>query len=107
MNSKERVYAAIRRERPDKVPLGFYVVDYDIIEQVIGRPTYVRNKVKSQIAFWEGRRDEVVESYKNDTIEFYRKIDIADIVCFKETPIVPPAGFKPENPPRRIADDLW
>jgi len=107
VNSKERVHAAIRRERPDKVPLGFYVVDYDIIEQVIGRPTYVRNKVKSQIAFWQGRRDEVVESYKNDTIEFYRKIDIADIVCFKETPIVPPAGFKPENPPRRIADDLW
>ncbi|MCJ7548663.1 MAG: hypothetical protein MUQ30_03155 [Anaerolineae bacterium] len=73
MNSKERVGAAIRRERPDKVPLGFYVVDYDIIERVIGRPTHVRNKVKAQIAFWEGRRDEVVESYKNDTIDVYRK----------------------------------
>ena len=27
MNSKERVRAAIRLEHPDKVPLGFYVVD--------------------------------------------------------------------------------
>lgn len=107
MNSKERVRTAIRRERPDKVPLGFYVVDYDIIEKVIGRPTYVRNKVKSQIAFWEGRRDEVVESYKQDTIEFYRQIDIADIVCFKEAPLVPPVGFKPEDPPYQVTDDVW
>lgn len=107
MNSQERVRAAIRREHPDKVPLGFYVVDYDIIERVIGRPTYVRNKVKSQIAFWKGRRDEVVESYKRDTNEFYRKIDLADIVCFKEAPLVPPAGFKPENPPRQVAGDVW
>lgn len=107
MNSKERVRAAIRRERPDKVPLGFYIVDYDTIERVIGRPTYVRNKVKSQLAFWEGRRDEVVESYKRDAVEFYRKIDLADVICFKEAPIVPPEGHKPENPPRQIEDDVW
>jgi len=107
MNSKERVWAAIRRERPDRVPLGFYIVDYDIIERVIGRPTYVRNKVKSQLAFWEGRRDEVVESYKHDTVEFYRQIDLADVICFKEAPIVPPRGYRPEDPPRQIADDAW
>ncbi len=107
MNSKERVRAAIRRERPDKVPLGFYIVDYDIVEKVIGHPTYVRNKVKAQLAFWEGRRDEVVESYKRDTVEFYRRIDIADIICFKEAPIVPPKGYRPEDPPRQIASDAW
>ncbi len=107
MNSKERVRAAIRRERPDKVPLGFYIVDYDIVEKVIGRPTYVRNKIKAQLALWEGRRDEVVESYKRDTVEFYRKIDIADVICFKEAPIVPPKGYRPEDPPRQIAPDVW
>ena len=107
MNSKERVRAAIRCERPDKVPLGFYVVDYDTVERVIGRKTYVRNKVLSQLAFWAGRRDEVVESYKYDTVEFYRKIDLADLICFKEAPVVPPKGYKPENPPRRVADDVW
>jgi len=107
MDSKERVRRAIARKPVDKVPLGFYVVDYDIIEQVIGRETYVRNKVKSQIAFWEGRRDEVVESYKEDTVEFYRKIDICDLICFKEAPIVPPKGYVPEDAPRRISDDLW
>jgi len=107
MNSKERVRAAVAREAVDKVPLGFYVVDYDIIEQVIGHETYVRNKVKSQIAFWEGCRDEVVESYKKDTVEFYRKVDICDVICFKEAPIVPPKGYVPEDPPRQVDEDVW
>jgi len=106
MNSKERVRAAINLEVPDEVPLGFYVVDYDIIEKVIGRKTYVRNKIESKIAFWEGRRDEVVESYKKDTVEFYRKIDLVDLITFKEAPIVPPKGYKPD-PPKKIADDTW
>jgi len=107
MNSKERVRAAVARQPVDKVPLGFYVVDYDTIEQVIGHETYVRNKVKAQIAFWEGRRDEVVESYKKDTVEFYRKVDICDIICFKEAPIVPPKGYVPEYPPRRVDEETW
>ncbi len=107
MNSKERVRAAVTRERVDKVPLGFYVVDYDIIERVIGHETYVRNKVKSQIAFWEGRRDEVVESYKKDTVEFYRKVDLCDLICFKEAPLVPPKGYVPEDKPRQVGEDVW
>jgi hypothetical protein len=106
MNSKERVRAAIAGEPVDRIPLGFYVVDCDTIERVIGRKTYVRNKVGSQVAFWEGRRDEVVESYKHDTVEFYERIDCADLICFKEAPIVPPRDYEP-RPPRRIDDDTW
>ncbi len=107
MNSKERVRAAIARQKVDKVPLGFYVADYDIVERVIGHETYVRNKVKAQIAFWEGRRDEVVESYKVDTVEFYRRLGLCDLICFKEAPIVPPKGYVPEDPPHRIGEDTW
>lgn len=66
MNSKERVKATIERKAVDKIPLGFYLVDHDTIAKVIGRPTYVRNNPAKQIAFWEGRRDEVVESMKED-----------------------------------------
>lgn len=106
MTGKERVRAAINHEPTDSVPLGFYVVDYDTIERVIGRETYVRNKVKSQIALWEGRRDEVVESYKKDTVEFYRKIDLCDLICFKEAPIVPPKDYEPLRP-RRIDEKTW
>ena len=32
------------------VPLGFYAVDHDTVERVLGRPTLVRNKVEIQIA---------------------------------------------------------
>lgn len=106
MNSKERVQAAIARQPVDRVPLGFYAVDHDTIERVIGRPTYVRNKIETQIALWEGRRDEVAESLKKDTVEFYRRIDCADILLPKEAHALPPKGFAPD-PPKKIAEDRW
>lgn len=106
MNSKQRVKATIEGRPVDHIPLCFYVVDCDIIARVIGRKTYVRDKVRSQLAFWEGRRDEVVESYKKDTVEFYRKIDCVDLIAFKESPIVPPKGSLPVKV-KKIADDTF
>lgn len=107
MDSKERVRAAIDRQPVDRIPLGLLVTDYDTVERVIGRETYVRNKVKSQIAFWEGRRNEVVQSYKEDIVAFHRGIGLADLISPWETPLVPPRGHAPEDPPRRIAEELW
>jgi uroporphyrinogen-III decarboxylase len=106
MNSKERVQACIDRRPTDAVPLGFYLVDHDTISKVIGRPTYVRNNVATNLAYWDGRRDEVVESMKADVVDFYRKIDLCDIITFKEACIVPPKGYQPE-PVKKIADDCW
>jgi len=106
MTSKECVRRVINLEPAPYVPLGFYVVDYDTIEAVIGRRTYVRNKVRSAIAFWEGRRDEVVESYKHDTVEFFQKIDCCDIVTFKEAPIVPPKDYEPPKM-KRLDEYTW
>lgn len=106
MNSKERVTACIMRKPIDAVPLGFYLVDHDTIAKVIGRPTYVCNRVATQMAFWEGRRAEVVESMKADVVEFYRKIDLCDIITFKEACPVPPKDYIPEKV-RQIAADCW
>jgi hypothetical protein len=106
MTGKECVRRAINREATPYVPLGFYVVDYDTIEAVIGRETYVRNKIKCQVAFWEGRRDEVVESFKKDTAEFFRKIDCCDLITFKESLGVPPRGWEPPKV-KRLAENLW
>ena len=106
MNGKERVRAAIAREPVDRVPLGFYAVDHDTVERVIGHPTLVRNKVEIRIATWEGRRDDLVQSFKHDSVEFYRKIDCADLILFKEAPLVPPVGYEPD-PPVKIGEDLW
>ena len=106
MNSKERVQAAIARQPVDRVPLGFYAVDHDTVSRVIGRPTFVRNKIEMQVAIWEGRRDEMVEGLKADSVEFYRKMDCADIILPKEAPLVPPRDYEPERP-RPVGDDQW
>ncbi len=106
MTSKERAKAAINKKKVDKVPFGTYVVDCDTVSRVIGRKTYVRNKVDMQIAFWEGRRDEVVESLKADSVEFFKKMDVIDILTLKEAPMVPPKDYDPD-PPKRIDDDTF
>ncbi len=106
MTGKECVRNAIERKPVPFIPLGFYLADHDIVEQVIGRPTYVRNKIATQLAYWEGRRDEVVESLKKDTVEFYTKIDCVDLITFKEADLVPPKDYEPD-PPEKIGDGLW
>lgn len=106
MTGKENVRAAIRLQVPREVPLGFYVADYDTIERVIGRKTLVRNKAEMQIALWEGRRDEVADMCKKDTVEFYRQLDCVSLIAFKEAPLLPPKDYEPD-PPRRIDADTW
>ncbi len=106
MNSRERVSAAIARQPVDRVPLGFYCVDHDTVARVIGRPTFVRNKIATQIALWEGRRAELAEGLKRDTVEFYRKIDCADLILPKEPMLLPPEDYEPD-PPRQIGENRW
>jgi len=106
MNSKQRVRAAIARQPVDRVPLGFYAVDYDTVEHVLGHKTYVRDKIATQIALWQGRRDEVAASLKADAVEFYRKIDCADIILPKEAHVLPPADYEPIGA-EEIEENIW
>jgi uroporphyrinogen-III decarboxylase len=106
VNARERVQAAIARQPVDRVPLGFYAVDHDTVARVLGRPTYVRNKIDLQVALWEGRREEVAAGLKQDVVEFYRKIDCADLLLPKEAQLLPPKDYQPD-PPRKIGVDLW
>lgn len=69
MTPKERVWAALRHEEPDRVPLAEFAIDYPVIEAILGRETFCRGHFKEVKAYWEGRRDEVVESYKRDVWE--------------------------------------
>ena len=77
---KERVLTTLCFEEPDKVPCGDFSVDYDTVERIVGHETCVRAKARCQIAFWEGRRDEVVQSLIEDGITLFRKLDIFDII---------------------------
>ncbi|HRU06719.1 MAG TPA: uroporphyrinogen decarboxylase family protein [Candidatus Brocadiia bacterium] len=106
MNSKERVRAAIARQPVDLAPLGLYAVDCDTASRVLGRPTFIRNKVEIQIALWEGRRDELAEGLKKDTVELYQKLDCVDLILPKEGQRLPPRDYEPERP-KKIAEDTW
>lgn len=108
MNSKQRVEAVLTGKTSDRTPIGFFAIDADIAEKIIGRPTYWRAKAKSQIAIWEGRRDEVVKSWIEDGIELYRKLDFIDIipVCTMAAGICPAKDQEIEAP-ERIDDDTW
>ena len=108
MNGRERVIAALRHQAVDRVPYGEFAVDCDTVAAVLGRRTYLRNKAACQIAFWEGRRDEVAQSWREDFVAFYRKMDCFDIlnVCATAAGLLPPKDYQPD-PPRRIAKDTW
>ncbi len=108
MNSKERVIAALEHSPVDRLPLGFFAVDHDTVSKVLGRETYLRAKAKSQIALWEGLRDEVAQSWRQDAIEFYRKIDLIDIIPVHAmaSSVLPPADYEPQKP-EQIAEDTW
>ena len=105
MNSNERVHAILSGQIPDRVPIGEYAVDFDTVEKIIGHKTYLRAKAASQIAFWEGRHEEVAQSYIEDHIDLHEKLDL-DILVFSEaTYLIPDPTDDP--PPRRVDDTTW
>jgi len=106
MTSRERVKAAVRFEEPDKVPLAVYAIDCDTASKVLGRHTYIRDKAGQQIAFWEGRRDEVVESLIRDIPDLFQKLDIYDLIHLRKIAIVPPKGYHPRAP-KQTGEGVW
>lgn len=108
MNSKERVQRTLNRQPVDRIPIGFFAIDFDTVEKILGRETYLRAKARSQIAFWEGRRAEVAQSWKEDLIELYRKLDFVDIinVSAQAAGVLPPADAAPEKV-RRVNETTW
>ncbi|MBT8360625.1 MAG: hypothetical protein HKP41_03545 [Desulfobacterales bacterium] len=105
MNSNERVKQVFKGEIPDRVPIGEFAIDFDTIEKIIGRPTYVRAKAKSKIAFWENRHEEVIDSYIKDHIELHEKLGF-DIINFPmATWAIPLPNDDP--PPTKLDENTW
>jgi len=106
MNSKERVKTVLEGGIPDKVPYAEYGIDSDMIERILGHPTYIRNHVALTLAFWENRHEEVAESWRNDQIELHKKIGVLDIVSFSWGSWELPAPNE-LSPPRKIDERTW
>ncbi len=102
MLPRERVLKTLQHQEPDIVPWGEHWVDYNIYEDILGRPTLLHAKFRETQALWEGRRDEVVADYKRDTIDLHDALGM-DIITVG---LVPPAGYQPQ-PMKRIDDQTY
>ena len=92
MLPRERVFAALEHREGDRIPWGEHSIDYNVYEDILGRETLVQAKMKQTQAYWDGRRDEVVESYKRDRLDLIRALEM-DIVFVSA---VPPKDYRPE-----------
>jgi uroporphyrinogen decarboxylase len=92
MLPRERVLTALRHEEPDLVPWGEHSIDYTTYEAILGWETLVQAKFRQDRAYWDGRRDEVVEQYKRDVPALAEALGM-DIIT---VPRVPPKGYHPE-----------
>ena len=103
MNSKERVMAAISHLEPDRVPIGEWGIDHDHVTQILGRHTYWRNRKDTTIALWDNRRDEVVQSLKEDYADLVERLDY-DIVTVE---LVPSKQHHVSDRPRQTSEGVW
>jgi len=76
MLPRERVFAALEHREPDRIPWGEHSIDSNVYEDFLGRETFVQAKMKETQAMWDGRRDEVVESYKRDRLDLVRALEM-------------------------------
>lgn len=100
MLPRDRVLAALEHREPDRIPWGEHSIDYNVYEDILGRPTWVQAKMKETQAYWDGRRDEVVASYKRDRLDLVRALEM-DIVSVGG---VPPVGYQPRPMERLDAE---
>ena len=105
MNSNQRVRKVFSGELPDRVPIGEFAIDFDTVEKIIGRKTYLRAKARSKIAFWENRHDEVMESYIKDHIELHEKLGF-DIINFPMATWAMPLPSD-DPPPKKLDENTW
>ena len=102
MLPRERVIAALDHREPDRIPWGEHSIDYNVYEDVLGRETLVQAKMRQTQAYWDGRRDEVVEHYKRDRLDLIRALEM-DIVFVNR---VPPKGHAPA-PLEKLSEDTY
>jgi uroporphyrinogen decarboxylase len=102
MTSKERVIRALQHKEPDRVPTGEMGVDYTITEKLLRRKTYYRAKYRELKAFWEGKRDEMLTSYKRDLPELAKKFNWDFVPVF-----LVPSKTKKYEPPEFMEQYRW
>ena len=96
------MFSALEHREPDRIPWGEHSIDYNVYEDILGRETLVQAKMRTTQAYWDGRRDEVVECTKRDRLDLIRALDM-DIVFVGR---VPPKDYRPP-PMEKLDDETW
>lgn len=115
MNGKERMSCAFSHREADMVPIGDPVIDSHIASQLMGRDAWVGGggsiRRIRDFMIHEGNRDEFVGRYNEDTVDFYKKLDVDYMIA----ELMPPNNiytklYKGGEKNWRIVDDrlgLW
>lgn len=102
MLPKSRMIAALEHREPDRVPIGEQAVDWEITDRALGVETLYRAKWREYTALWNGRREEIVESYARDLVALARKFEWDFVVV----PLVPPRRDR-YSWPEMLGDYSW
>ncbi len=108
IDSKQAVNVVLNGGNCGRIVYGEFAIDFDTIEKILGHETYVRAKAKTTIALWEGHRDEVCQSFKEDIVALYKALDGIDIINLAADfcGLLPPKDYDPK-PPKKIGDGIW
>ena len=49
MNDKERVQRTLARQSVDRIPIGFFAIDFDTVEKLLGQEAYLRARANLAI----------------------------------------------------------
>ncbi|MCE5276763.1 MAG: uroporphyrinogen decarboxylase family protein [Planctomycetaceae bacterium] len=102
MIPRERVLAALEHREGDRIPWGEHFIDYNVYEDILGRPTLVHSKFRETQAYWDGRRDDIVADYIRDGGDLIRALDM-DIYTVG---MMAPKGYAPK-PLKRIDHETF
>ncbi len=102
MLPRERVLTALEHREPDLVPWGEHFIDHNIYEMVLGRETWVHAKFRETKALWDGRRDEVVASYKRDIPELVEALRMDIVTVY----LAPSADARP-RPMEQVDEETF
>ena len=102
MLPRERVFTALEHREPDRIPWGEHFIDYNVIEDVLGRPTLMHAKMRETQAYWDGRRDKVVADKKRDIPAITRALGMDIATAYT----VQPADYRPK-PMEKIDDETY
>ena len=103
MTPKERFRTAAAGGIPDRVAVGEHWVPHTLVAQVVGVERSLYHAWGyTRIAYWEGRRDEVVAEMAKHYVEFIRTTGL-DAVSVE---LVPPRNWDLRGP-EKIGDGVW